>query len=1857
MSYGSDYMKKRQQLTGRKDFDPAPAAMKKQQPPSGAAASAASDSPSVGERIGAAFTSVGKRRVAGHAATAESGLRGAKFVDQQASEDRRRAEAETRNAQHYRDMLARGTAPDGKALTDAQRQQFKTLADRADRNAKIYGKSLEAQQQPLTRTIDRVDQFGDRMQAAADQDYIRGTQELGTLGKAAFDVGTGALDLAADLAENMVAPGLGTASRVSRTYGSGAEQAQEAGANLGQQMLTGAAMAGIGEDVNRMFSGNPILVKATGKGALDDLLLPGLGKSLPGRMAKSGLGEAIEEGVENAAGYGARKLIYDHEGQEDFDPKGLAYESAIAGVLGGLTGLSGGHQSQAEPRYTAAEADTIRQEGRTFRNLVAGVDTTVADFFNKWRGGRSSQAGEKLEKLYLSGMNEDVRQQVSRIVGYPVDHRDFIVTNDDVRHILEHHGDPQKELSKDNIPLEPWMFDQLPNVVGNPDVVEPGAIGSGKKNAGKQAVIFSKTFPGGNVVTVQFDNKGRNTMEITTMYAKKEGAPSKLDTEKTSAPNRTSETLEPAPSIKSIDDSEREVNPGLHDDYNGIGGADAGTLNSRFDDLQAQSEQFYPEGPGSSRPTDIPTHDFDGRRISRAAVTEAGARAIPDEAIPLVEDLIAAGKLSYTEESNRTANRRAGRTIKDKGYQGAVEAFTQAVARGESSADLTALGARLLNNAANAGDGQTMAQLLVAYTKMRSNTAQALQAGAILKKMRPEHQLYAAQKIVEEINTQNEKQGRKPAPGAKGAAGQEASAPSAVRETLQESRNQAAKTVAREMAERAAAPRAPQPRQRSHAPADLPTGDWWTEIGDQLAEQIGKRTEPQVQKPTPVTRIVQGDLLKFAENYALPNRRITQPKRTAAMRIRDFFHNREKYVTGWRQAKRVLQEKYQHNPEALEALDQLLTDGSILYTGAGDDAVMFRAITDAALQGDQKIRDLVVRAKLGDEAAVAERIYRDLNEQVQVTGKDAEQLYNAVRSYVGEELTGKDLDIRQRVDTDLRKTLKGLEVKMGDVIRQGAESREALAERLSELLIREYGISEEAAGGAAQTITGRFEELVRQTADRQLEVMFADRPAREQAAARNEFQDLANMGAFFDPRYGEAATGRAFGTEGVTLREDLVAKFLQQPDQEGRDAVMQEIYRDIARQLPGSFQERANAWRYMSMLLNPTTHVRNVVGNLIQDGARNIKNAVGTVLEKGLVKDRSQRTKSVLTHSVEDQGRRDLGRDLYEQDRAVALGEQKWQDTTGYNAHRDIQKYRQDRLFGESPLGRGVQKVYDFGSKSLDAEDVAFNRPAYINSFAQALKARGITADQARANPNDPAVMGARNYAIREAQKATYRNTTALSEALSKAGSYHGKNPVAKTASFLFDALMPFRKTPANILTTGIEFSPAGFAKTAYDAMTKLKTGEMDAAQVVDQLAANLTGTGLLVLGAALAQSGVLTGHVGEEDNRRESKYRQQLGEQDYALNLDGGTYTLDWAVPAAMPLFAGAALAEAHREDQSFLDGLAAALNDTTQVVLETSMLSSLDQLLSGISYADNKVQYVAGRTLSNYASQYVPTLGGRVASVLDPTVRKSFTEQGTGQASKDLSFFGQGVKKIPGLRQTLQPAVDLWGNEVSNGEPVQRLTQAFLSPGYYRKKTQTPVDQELLRLGQTLGDPNLYPADAPKELSGGKVLTAEEYTRYAKSLGKTRFELLDAAVESPFYGRLTDGQKAEYVQKVYAYTKATTDKAFGGKGQVDRWMTNVPNAQRDLHVSPAEMIGLTITYGTRNFSGDGYEKVKEGVRAGLSVEDYFRFKTEAPALNPDPKRSKTNIDQSEVTAWAMANGYGDQIPALRKLVNSKWK
>ena len=711
-------------------------------------------------------------------------------------------------------------------------------------------------------------------------------------------------------------------------------------------------------------------------------------------------------------------------------------------------------------------------------------------------------------------------------------------------------------------------------------------------------------------------------------------------------------------------------------------------------------------------------------------------------------------------------------------------------------------------------------------------------------------------------------------------------------------------------------------------------------------------------------------------------------------------------------------------------------------------------------------------------------------------------------------------------------------------------------------------------------------------------------------------RSVENLRGELAERYGDKAPD-------LNIDEALVDQFLQAQDQAGRDAAMEEIYRDIARQVPATWMDKWNAWRYLAMLGNPRTHVRNIVGNAAFAPVRMVKNAIGTALESGvdyLSPNGIRRTKAALNPaSAEDRALVQAAFADLANVQEQLLGGGKYSES----AMGKIDRYR--TIFRTLPL-EAVRKA---NSAAMDVEDTWFSRPAYAGALAGYLKANGITAQALSDGSADASALdAARAYAVREAQRATYRDSNAFSDFVSGLR-YRGKNPVGQAANVVMEGVLPFRKTPANILMRGVEYSPAGLAKgLSYD-LAKVHSGEMTAAQAIDNISAGLTGTGLLALGAWLASIGLVSGGGSGDDEQ--DVMSDLTGGQDYALTVGDRNFTLDWLAPEALPFFVGVelwnAMTDRGADGVQFKDALS-AMERITDPMLEMSMLQGLQDAIDNVRYADGgTLPKVVANAAVSYLSQGVPTLFGQLERTSEYRRDTTFVDRASWMPNDMQYTLGRVMNKLPGEFQQI-PYVDAWGRQESTGNPAERSFNNFLNPAYTSRENATEADKEiqrLLRAGQSGVVPKRTPQSVevtykenPKDAENQKrYLNAEEYVSYATVKGQTSYELAMDMINSDEYRSMTDEQKAEALKLAYAYAgHVAAEEVTDGKHESEAYVALAQAAKKELGLSEAEYLLLYEEYGGALVNGD---KVREAYQKGMEPETWLEYASGKSSYNSD--------------------------------------
>lgn len=647
---------------------------------------------------------------------------------------------------------------------------------------------------------------------------------------------------------------------------------------------------------------------------------------------------------------------------------------------------------------------------------------------------------------------------------------------------------------------------------------------------------------------------------------------------------------------------------------------------------------------------------------------------------------------------------------------------------------------------------------------------------------------------------------------------------------------------------------------------------------------------------------------------------------------------------------------------------------------------------------------------------------------------------------------------------------------------------------------------------------------------------------------------------------------RGKDAEQFNLTEDMIDKIVKSKDSIELENNLNEVYKELGQQVSKSTMQKIDSWRYFSMLANPRTHIRNIVGNLAMGQTQQIKNKIAGIIEAVVSKTNPEmeRTHTIVPASkeVKEFAKNDI---VNVADR-LGLNENK------YNPKSRLENSM--RTFDSEIMENTLGKLFNLNDTTLEAEDGWGLKAGYKKALSEYMTANNLTPE----NITDKQLSKARNYAVEQAKIATFHQESKLASLINQLSH---KNKFSK---YVTDAVVPFVKTPINVAKAGLEYNPVGLIKSMVLDTAQLRKGNITINQYIDNISKGLTGTGIALIGYALADSGVLKASGSDDDDKE--TYDESRGLQTYSIQIGDNTYSLDWLAPTGIPLFVGAELAEivnakkieknssSTDEDSTYskiLDSgtnLLNALANSMNPMTEMSMLSGLTSALS--SYEQGSSQMLASigtNSLKSYVNQFVPTALGQIAKTTDEYER-STTSTKSGVLSKAVdSTKNQIMSKIPGLRQLLPTKTDIWGNNIKQAENVvQRALENAVFPYTRKEVSNTEVDKALLDLYEQTGENSVLPdiIDKTFKIDGQTYrMTADEYSKYKKSYGQTSYNLINNLVTTQEYKNLTTEQKQKAIESIYSYAKESNKINYAETNKLEVEQSTLYKTIQDLKVN----------------------------------------------------------------------------------------
>lgn len=760
---------------------------------------------------------------------------------------------------------------------------------------------------------------------------------------------------------------------------------------------------------------------------------------------------------------------------------------------------------------------------------------------------------------------------------------------------------------------------------------------------------------------------------------------------------------------------------------------------------------------------------------------------------------------------------------------------------------------------------------------------------------------------------------------------------------------------------------------------------------------------------------------------------------------------------------------------------------------------------------------------------------RKVREEIDAANREIDSLTDA--------LGKKDLAEARRQLASAKRRLENLrstfDERRGAIEAKTDESLKKLNETMKEL-VEKRGILEdarakylEASGKEKQAASElarvnrqieRLNEKIQVMRDKIEETLANLNLANETKPGLETLADTVNMSRKLSKEWQQYITGK--GRVAVIPR-DMRAEFLSAESDEKRDEIADRIVSVIALQLPGTLREKLRSWRYLSMLCNVRTHMRNIMGNAGMLGAREVKDVFGAGLEfafrKKIAKLGGERTKAIINPaSKSDRSLLNLAEERFKQIKDVIEG----------NKYSEADKIEERRRIYESAAMEWIRRK---SSGLLSAEDTAAMLVTFRSTYAQYLKANGYTAQDTL---DDDFQRRATEYAIKEAQEATFHDASNLARLINKF------ERSGNAAGFFVGGLMPFKQTPINVAKRMVEYSPASLIRGTVNLIRANNAQEF--IDGLNNLAKGLTGSSIMAIGYFLARAGILVAGGDPDEKEKETSYRKLFGRQMYAINGKGWSYTIDWLAPAAAPLFAGAFLYESLTADGYSPDDVfkvASALASILNPLLELSMLDGISSALKSYESGAQQAVDIGISALTSYLGQYIPTLFGQIARSVD-SIQRSTYATGDSTIEKALKrFVLQSAAKIPGLSKLLEPALDAHGNAIERpgGNFFGRLLLNTISPGYLSISSAEDVDRELLRLYEQTGNTGVLPKPSTETtyvtVDGENLkFTEGEVASYFQTYATYAFSELSGIIASDGYKEMTDEEKADLIEGIFS-------------------------------------------------------------------------------------------------------------------------
>lgn len=574
--------------------------------------------------------------------------------------------------------------------------------------------------------------------------------------------------------------------------------------------------------------------------------------------------------------------------------------------------------------------------------------------------------------------------------------------------------------------------------------------------------------------------------------------------------------------------------------------------------------------------------------------------------------------------------------------------------------------------------------------------------------------------------------------------------------------------------------------------------------------------------------------------------------------------------------------------------------------------------------------------------------------------------------------------------------VRDLGMDLNDIVRQRQSTQAAAQKSLTdELMSRGWIIDPDNAAEVEKYIGDQFSKVTGARKRQILESMLEGVKGKGQVekSAIDRVIELSNMGALDNQQYYEIVARKmklpvmtekmaeSIRTHMATIQEiddSTLSGYIQ------KNRTLRTMYQEINEQIPRTWQESLDDYRYRNMLMGPQTQLRNIVGNIGQTFVWRPANlTVQEIMDRLPIKGRTKTNADVVKYyrdvfnAFGDAG--DAFTDVMH-GRAPAGEMTSFMDYRGDVSPDFVGLGGRSRLPFIPNVGKFMEATDAYFSTMISAGEYSRLKSMGMSDIDSWKGAQKIAQDylyRGQADPEETAIL------VKAVDKAQGALTSGINGF--KIG---GIRP--------FSWFVPFTKIANNMTKAFMDYSPVGFINAAGTADDMLRAERQSRA---------IVGTTMMGLGTILAANGQTTWSAPKDKTARDLFYAEKM--KPYSIKIGGVWVPMTYFGPAAFALAVPAAIKQAWVDDPNAqVDGMwekgAKSVTNVFQFLGGQSYISGIAMLSDALS--GNSDTDLSG-AVTNIATQLIPGAGFNryVNTVIDPYYKKSS------------DALGQFIKSVP--------------------------------------------------------------------------------------------------------------------------------------------------------------------------------------------------------------------------------------------------